>query len=537
LITADPLTFITLAPIVLGMALLILPQVLPTSMAEYMQRIARPLSMGLALAIFAITTMLFLGQIGAIDWLNILQGQYVFQNTPVVLLEEIGVRWVVGVDALSFPMVWLTAMLIPVSMLVEWDAKKGHIFHPLILIMEGALLGVFVALDLFVFFVFWEMTLIPMFLLILVWGGDDRRYASMKFFIYTFTASVFMLLGILVMYFNTADTSLAGTLTGHHFDLISMTAQAAGSGLIDGAGLRHFVWILLLIGFATKMPSVPVHTWLPDAHVEAPTAGSMLLAGVMLKMGAYGFLRVAVTIFPESTVVFTPLLILLGMSSLVYAAIVCMGQTNLKRMVAYSSVSHMGLIFLGIATMQPLGIAGALFMMFAHGIISPHLFAVAGAFKRHYHTLEIGSMRGIAHHSPWLAGHMMFGWMASLGLPLLAGFVAEITVLIAFWMTFGWLVILPALTLIITAVYYITSMQRTIFEGGDPHVGVLPDSLHGEEARDITWHENAGMFVLVALTVLFGILPFIFWDMMSDWSTEFMLETLIDALNSQGVKP
>ena len=537
MITADPLTFITLAPIALGMALLILPQVLPTSMAEYMQRIARPLSMGLALAIFAITTMLFLGQIGAIDWLNILQGQYVFQNTPVVLLEEIGVRWVVGADALSFPMVWLTAMLIPVSMLVEWDAKKGHIFHPLILIMEGALLGVFVALDLFVFFVFWEMTLIPMFLLILVWGGDDRRYASMKFFIYTFTASVFMLIGILVMYFNTADTSLAGTLTGHHFDLISMTAQAAGSGLIDGAGLRHFVWILLLIGFATKMPSVPVHTWLPDAHVEAPTAGSMLLAGVMLKMGAYGFLRVSVTIFPESTVVFTPLLLLLGMSSLVYAALVCMGQTNLKRMVAYSSVSHMGLIFLGIATMQPLGIAGALFMMFAHGIISPLLFAVAGAFKHHYHTLEIGSMRGIAHHSPWLAGHMMFGWMASLGLPLLAGFVAEITVLIAFWMTFGWLVILPALTLIITAVYYITSMQRTIFEGGDPHVGVLPDSLHGEEARDITWHENAGMFVLVALTVLFGILPFIFWDMMSDWSTEFMLETLIDALNSQGVKP
>jgi len=176
-------------------------------------------------------------------------------------------------------------------------------------------------------------------------------------------------------------------------------------------------------------------------------------------------------------------------------------------------------------------------MMFAHGIISPLLFAVAGAFKHHYHTLEIGSMRGIAHHSPWLAGHMMLGWMASLGLPLLAGFVAEIAVMIAFWMTFGWLVILPALTLIITAVYYLTSMQRTIFEGGDPHVGVLPDTMHREEPRDITWHENAGMFVLVALTVLFGILPFIFWDMMSDWSTEFMLETLIHAMNSQGVKP
>ena len=486
------------------------------------------------MALFAFATYLSFTTFGGIDWLDINMGEYELMNDkPVTLISSIGVSWIVGVDALSLPMVWLTALLIPLSMLVEWDAKEGHIFHPLILVMEGALLGVFVVLDLFVFYVFWEMTLIPMFFLILVWGGEDRKYASMKFFIYTFTASVIMLVGILVMYFHTGDISgVSGTLTGHHFSLIEMNSE-----MIQSEGLRHLVWILLLIGFATKMPSVPVHTWLPDAHVQAPTAGSMLLAGVMLKRGAYGFLRIAVTIFPESTVVFTPLLIILGMASLVYGAIVCMGQTNLKRMVAYSSVSHMGLIFLGIATMQPLGIAGALFMMFAHGIISPLLFAVAGAFKHHYHTLEIGSMRGIAHHSPWLAGHMMLGWMASLGLPLLAGFVAEIAVMIAFWMTFGWLVIWPALTLIITAVYYLASMQRTIFEGGDPHVGVLPDTMHGEEPRDITWHENAGMFVLGALTVLFGIMPFIFWDMMSDWSTEFMLETLVQAMNSQGVKP
>ena len=537
MITSDPLTFITISPIALGLALLIIPNIAPPSMADYIRRISRPLSMSLALAIFAITSMLFFGQIGDIDWLNITQGSYVFQNEPVILLESIGVRWTVGADALSFPMIWLTAMLIPISMLVEWDAKKGHLFHPLILIMEGALLGVFVVLDLFVFYVFWELTLIPMFFLILIWGGDDRRYASMKFFIYTFTASVLMLIGILVMYFNTNDPSLAGTLTGHHFDLVSITIQSSGDGLIASEGLRHFVWLLLLVGFATKMPSVPVHTWLPDAHVQAPTAGSMLLAGVMLKMGAYGFIRIAVTIFPESTIIFSSLLIILGMASLVYGAIVCMGQTNLKRMVAYSSVSHMGLIFLGIATMQPLGIAGALFMMFAHGIISPLLFAVAGAFKHHYHTLEIGSMRGIAHHSPWLAGHMMLGWMASLGLPLLAGFVAEVAVMIAFWMTFGWLVLLPALTLIITAVYYLTSMQKTIFEGGDPHVGILPESLHGEEPRDITWHENIGMLILGAMTIIFGIMPFIFWDMMSEWSTDFMVETLISAMNSQGVKP
>ena len=430
----DPLSVITLVPLFMGLALIFLPRVLPKSSAEVMIRVSRNISMGIALAVAAITTLLFLGEWGSIDWTDITQGGYVLQNEAVNLIPSIGVTWKVGADALSFPMIWLTAILIPISMLVEWDAKRGHLFFPLLLIMEGALLGVFVALDLFVFYVFWEMTLIPMFLLILLWGGEDRRYAAMKFFIYTFTASVFMLIGILVMYFHTEAIAGLGSLSGHHFDLVAMTAQ---ENLIPSEGLRHFVWILLLIGFATKMPSVPVHTWLPDAHVQAPTAGSMLLAGVMLKMGAYGFLRISVTVFPESTLVFVPLLIVLGMVSLVYGAWVCMGQTNLKRMVAYSSVSHMGLIFLGIATMQPLGIAGALFMMFAHGIISPLLFAVAGAFKHHYHTLEIGSMRGIAHHSPWLAAHMMLGWMASLGLPLLAGFVAEITILIAFWMTYG----------------------------------------------------------------------------------------------------
>ena len=530
----DPLSVITLVPLAAGLILLVLPQILPGDSADGLRRVSRNISMGVALAIATITTMLFVGEIGNIDWTNITHGGYVLENEAISLIPSIGVSWKVGADALSFPMIWLTAILIPVSMLVEWDAKRGHLFHPLLLIMESALIGVFVALDLFVFYVFWELTLIPMFLLILVWGGEDRRYAAMKFFIYTFTASVFMLVGILVMYFHTDPISGLGALSGHHFDLVAMTAQ---ENLIPSEGLRHFVWFLLLIGFATKMPSVPVHTWLPDAHVQAPTAGSMLLAGVMLKMGAYGFLRISVTIFPESTVVFIPLLIVLGMVSLVYGAWVCMGQTNLKRMVAYSSVSHMGLIFLGIATMQPLGIAGALFMMLAHGIISPLLFAVAGAFKHHYHTLEIGSMRGMAHHSPWLAGHMMFGWMASLGLPLLAGFVAEVTIMIAFWMSYGWLVLLPALTLIVTAAYYLNSMQRTIFESNDPHQGDLPDSLHGEEPSDITWHENIGMFVLAGMTVLFGIMPFIFWDMMSDWSSGFVLDTMVEAMHSQGWRP
>ena len=521
------LTIITLSPIAVGLLLMILPHMLPASVSEQVKSVSRNICMGVALALLAISTWAATTSLSDLDWLSLDFGDFELRNTPVSLIPQIGVSWHVGADALSLPMIWLTALVVPLSMLVEWDAKKGHYFHPLLLVMEGAMIGVFVSLDLFVFYVFWEMTLIPMFFLILVWGGDDRRYAAMKFFIYTFTASVLMLIGILVMYFNTGSS-----LSERTFDMLVMLDS--GDSMTEG--LRHFVWFLLLIGFATKMPSVPVHTWLPDAHVQAPTAGSMILAGVMLKMGAYGFLRVAVTAFPSSTVVFTPLLLALGMASLAYGAWVCMGQSNLKRMVAYSSVSHMGLIFLGIATMQPLGIAGALFMMFAHGIISPLLFAVAGAFKHHYHTLEIGSMRGIAHHSPWLAGHMMLGWMASLGLPMMAGFVAEVAVLIAFWMTFGWWVMIPALTLIITAVYYLTSMQRTIFESNDPHEGQLPDTLH-HEARDITWHENAGMIILGALTILFGILPFFFWDMMSHWSTEVMADLLIEAMQSEGASP
>lgn len=533
------LSVITLVPLLSGLILLVLPNLLPSNISVKMQPSVRNVCIGISTALFLLTTLIFIGTVGDIDWmLNDFKSFKLQTENPPILIKSIGVTWHLGTDALSFPMIWLTTLLIPISMLVQWDVENSHRFHALLLLMEGALIGVFVSLDLFIFYVFWELTLVPMFFLIMMWGGDDRKYASMKFFIYTFTASVLMLIGILVMYFNTnPDPIYSGTLTGHHFNLALMTEQARIEGLIESEGLRHLVWLLLLVGFATKMPSVPVHTWLPDAHVQAPTAGSMLLAGVMLKMGAYGFLRVAVAIFPESTLTFVPLLVFLGMASLVYGAVVCLGQTNLKRMVAYSSVSHMGLIFLGIATMQPIGFAGALFMMFAHGIISPLLFAVAGSFKHHYHTLEIGSMRGIAHHSPFLAGHMMLGWMGSLGLPLLAGFVAEVAIMIGFWMAFGWWVLLPALTLIFTALYYLTSMQKMIFESNHPHQGILPETLHGEEPRDVNWHENAGMFILGALTILFGILPFIFWDMMSVWSTDFIQTYLVAAMNALEASP
>lgn len=534
-ILGNPLTVLTLLPLLASLMLMLVNWMADEERREQLANPIRMVNMGIALLLFTLATLIGFEALPT-EW-----GGYIFENGGAgdfaagehQIIASIGVSWHVGIDGLSYPMVWLTTLIIPISMLVEWDAKKGAYFHSLILMMEGALIGVFVSLDLFVFYVFWELTLIPMFFLILMWGGEDRRYAAQKFFIYTFTASVFMLAGILVMYFHN-DAGWLDSLTGKSFDLVLMADAEATGNFVDG-GLRAMVFLLLLIGFATKLPSVPVHTWLPDAHVQAPTAGSMLLAGVMLKMGAYGFLRLGVSLFPDQLIAFQWLLLVLGMVSLVYGAVVCLGQTNLKRMVAYSSVSHMGLIFLGIATLQPLGIAGAIFMMFAHGIISPLLFAVCGAFKKHYHTLEIGSMRGLAHHSPWMSAHMMVGWMASLGLPLMAGFVAEVAILIAFYMAFGWLVILPALTLIITAAYYLLSMQRTIFEGEGE--AILPDTMHGEAPRDLTWHENAGMLILGVLAVVFGILPFLFFDMMSNWSSGLVTEVILEALNSPGVKP
>ena len=520
----NPLTVLTLLPIFGALLLMLAHWMANAEMRAVLENPIRYVNLTLALLMFVLATLIGLEETFGMHW-----GEYLYQNCEIgeigtgscTLISSIGVSWHVGIDALSFPMVWLTTLLIPITMVVEWNAPRGAYFHSLILMMEGALIGVFVSLDLFVFYVFWELTLIPMFFLILMWGGADRRYAAQKFFIYTFTASVFMLAGILVMYFNN-DASWAGNITGKSFDFILMSTQ---NNFIATEGLRSIVFLLMLIGFATKLPSVPVHTWLPDAHVQAPTAGSMLLAGVMLKMGAYGFLRLGVTLFPDQVIEFQTLLVVLGMVSLVYGAVVCLGQMNLKRMVAYSSVSHMGLIFLGVATLEPLGIAGAIFMMFAHGIISPLLFAVCGSFKHHYHTLEIDSMRGLAKHSPWMSAHMMVGWMGSLGLPLMAGFVAEVAILIAFYMAFGWWVLLPAVTLIVTATYYLWSMQRTIFEGGrDEHdhpIAQLPPTMNGDEPRDISWHENTGMLILGVLAVIYGIYPDFFgmFEMMSDWAT------------------
>jgi NADH-quinone oxidoreductase subunit M len=494
-----------------------------------------------SLLMLVLTTAMFFGDNyieGTLDWATLSFGSFNYEFR-YEWIESLGIHWSVGMDALSFPMVWLTTFLLPITIVATWHEKNAAVYFPLVLMMGGALIGVFVALDLFMFYVFWELTLIPMFFLILKWGGYDRKYASQKFFIYTFTASVIMLLGLVTVYFlQPENLSYAGAWTGRTFDIPTLTAHAqaanAGGEWFLGVGLQKVLFVMLMIGFLVKLPSVPFHTWLPDAHVQAPTGGSMLLAGVMLKMGAYGMFRLPLALFPHAAEHFQFWLLALGMVSLVWGAVVCLGQTNLKKMVAYSSVSHMGVILIGIATMQPLGWAAALFMMFAHGIISPMLFAVCGAFKHHYHSMEIGAMRGMAKHSPWLATSMMFAWMASLGLPLLAGFVAELMMFLALWHFIaaeGWSVLWmvgPAFVLAITAAYYLWSMQRTIFEGGDKTQP--PESLHGQPVPDITDAEKWAMVIMAAFTILFGVMPWIALDMMNGWTVAFFETLLIPIL-------
>ena len=517
-------------PLVASIVLLAFVSKTNESMRKRLSDPIRMASLLFSLVLLTLTTGMFFQYFGNVSWEGISFNNYEFTHR-YTWIESLGIHWTVGLDALSFPMVWLTTFLLPVTIIATWNEKNGAVYFPILLAMGGALIGVFVALDLFMFYVFWELTLIPMFFLILKWGGKDRKYASQKFFIYTFTASVVMLLGLITLYFFQDPINplqYAGSMTGRTFDIPTITQHAlmenSNGNWYLGANIQKVLFAMLMLGFLVKLPAVPFHTWLPDAHVQAPTGGSMLLAGVMLKMGAYGMFRLPISLFPHALQYFQFVLMAIGMVSLVWGAIVCLGQTNLKKMVAYSSVSHMGVILIGIATMQPMGWAAALFMMFAHGIISPMLFAVCGAFKHHYHSMEIGAMRGMAKHSPWLATSMMFAWMASLGLPLLAGFVAELMMLIALWyflVAEGWSVfwmVGPALVLAVTAAYYLWSMQRTIFEGGDETQP--PTSLDGEPIPDIANPEKLAMIILALFTIVFGVMPWIALDMMHDWTIQ-----------------
>ena len=401
-------------------------------------------------------------------------------------LPWLQVNYTVGVDGISLVMVLLTAILQIATVVYSWgEQKRPAAYFGLVLLTCLGSFGVFVALDVLLFFLFWEAVLVPMFFLIGVWGGPRRRYAALKFFVYTHVASIVMLVGLLAVVFYSGATSL---------DFSALDASAKTLSSVD----QTFLFLALFFGFGVKFPIVPFHTWLPDAHVEAPTGGSVLLAGLLLKLGGYGLIRWAVELLPNGFANDRPILFAVAFLSIAWGSIVSLSQRDLKRMVAFSSINHMGIVLLAIALDSSLGLLAAVLLMFAHGIVSALLFMTAGSVHRTFGTRDLASLGGITPTTPALATLIMVGSLASLGLPALIGFPAEFTALLATWEGLRYWVLLPLGILVVTAAFYLWMMQRVLF--GAPRA--VPATAH-----DVPWYEGVSMGLLVALTVLFGILP------------------------------
>jgi len=489
--------------------MLILPFI--GAMAAFMVGPRAKLSKMIALAASAIT--LLLASILMIEFFSLgndLFGSYQYTEN-YSWIDSAGISYIVGVDGISVPMVWLTALLCFLAILFSWDIEnRTSQYMGLMLILELGVIGVFTALDYFLFYVFWEVVLIPMFFLIAIWGGPRRDYSSIKFFIYTHVASLVMLLGIFALYFNAADEL--------HYYTFSMQTIATVSGNF-GICLQTSIFLALFFGFIVKMPMFPFHTWLPDAHVEAPTAGSVLLAGLLLKMGSYGIIRIALPTLPGAwdsdlgayysdtfgMSYVQIIMVVLGVASMIYGAIMCLAQKDIKKMVAYSSISHMGSVMLGFATFTEIGIAAAVFMMFAHGLITAVLFMMCGIVQHKTGTRMIPRLGGLAAKIPIASAFMMIGFMASLGLPGLVGFVAEFAIFVGTFQAFEWLLLIPICSVALTAAYYIWAMQRVLF-------GPVTKDIDLEHLHDVNWYEAAPLSVLVFFIVLFGIWPSLIMD-------------------------
>ena len=403
-------------------------------------------------------------------------------------IETLGVSFTVGVDGISLPMFVLTTLLCTLSIVFSWDTKKRpKEYFGLILVLEVGVLGVFVALDYFMFYVFWEIVLIPMYFMIGVWGGPNKNYAAIKFFIYTHVASLAMLIAIMAMYFEAGVGSF------------SMAAIAAES-VNFSRGVQVGIFAALFFGFGVKLPMVPFHTWLPDAHVEAPTAGSVLLAGLLLKMGGYGLIRVAIPSLPSGAEDMVPVMAVIAVASILYGAMLCLAQKDLKKMVAYSSISHMGFVLLGFATLTQLGVVAGVFQMFAHGLVTAVLFMMCGVVQHKCGTRMIPSLGGLAKKMPIVATLMTVGFLASLGLPGLVSFAAEFMVFAAMFDKWAMWLFVPILSVAITAAYYLWALQRSMF-------GPLTDKIDTSHLKDVNWYEGLPVAILIALIALFGVFP------------------------------
>ena len=417
-----------------------------------------------------------------------------------------GIRYRMGVDGISVLFVLLTAFLLPLCILASWTSIKERVLEYMIafLVLEGLVIGVFCALDLIVFYLFFEGQLIPMFLIIGVWGGKNRVYAAFKFFLYTLLGSVLMLAAILAMA-GIAKTTSIPDLMVHHFD----------------PKLQRLLWLAFFASFAVKMPMWPVHTWLPDAHVEAPTAGSVILAGILLKMGGYGFLRFSLPMFPDASHYFTPLIFGLSVIAVVYTSLVAFRQTDIKKLIAYSSVAHMGFVTMGIFSGNALGEQGAIFQMLSHGVISGALFLCVGVVYDRMHTREIAFYGGLTNKMPLYAAVFMLFTMGNVGLPGTSGFVGEILTMTGTYHVSTWTAIIAATGVILSATYALTLYRRVMF-------GEVTNSALAT-IGDLNWRELVIFSPLVIGTLLLGIQPGLVMDL-----TAASVDRLVAAYNAVG---
>ncbi|MCB1437888.1 MAG: NADH-quinone oxidoreductase subunit M [Rhodobiaceae bacterium] len=389
-----------------------------------------------------------------------------------------------GVDGISMLFVILTTFLMPLCILASWVVIKERVKEYMIafLVLETLMIGVFTSLDLVLFYLFFEGGLIPMFLIIGVWGGPRRVYASFKFFLYTLLGSVLMLLAIMAMYWQAGTTDIPTLLT-HEFP----------------TGMQTWLWLAFFASFAVKMPMWPVHTWLPDAHVEAPTAGSVVLAAILLKMGGYGFLRFSLPMFPLASDLFAPLVFTLSVVAIIYTSLVALMQEDIKKLIAYSSVAHMGFVTMGIFTLTHQGVQGGIFQMLSHGIVSGALFLCVGVVYDRMHTREIAAYGGLVNRMPVYAFVFMVFTMANVGLPGTSGFVGEFLTLLGAFKVNSWVAFLATSGVILSAGYALWLYRRVIF-------GVLEkESL--KNIADMNRREIAILAPLVVLTILFGVYP------------------------------
>ncbi|MDX8439263.1 NADH-quinone oxidoreductase subunit M [Bradyrhizobium sp. Arg314] len=432
----------------------------------------------------AFITTAFTFVISLFIWTGFDNSQAGFQFVEKHAWLDSGISYHMGVDGISMLFVILTTFLMPLSILASWEAieKRVKAYMIAFLILETLMIGVFCALDIVLFYVFFEAGLIPMFIIIGVWGGKRRVYASFKFFLYTLAGSVLMLLAIMAMFFQSGTTDIPTLLT-HSFP----------------ANMQTWLWLAFFASFAVKMPMWPVHTWLPDAHVEAPTAGSVILAAILLKMGGYGFLRFSLPMFPEASAMFAPLVFTLSVVAIIYTSLVALMQEDMKKLIAYSSVAHMGFVTMGIFAMNQEGVQGAIFQMLSHGLVSGALFLCVGVIYDRMHTREIDAYGGLVNNMPKYATVFMIFTMANVGLPGTSGFIGEFLTMLGVFKVNTWVAFFAATGVILSAAYALWLYRRVIFGA------LTKDSL--KNLLDLSPREKAIIYPLVVLVIFFGVYP------------------------------